>query len=196
MRPGIFIAATAAALLCHPTELDVSRRAHAPMVCSRGPEGQRFEVVVTTPESVAEGAIYTIRIDGVGSGKISQLGLNHLRDMTSEYLVPAGAAYVPSSARVVPGTGTENVRSGARAVHEAGVVRLVLGDKVREGTSYTPPSLEFQVRATAPAGASLPLGFIRYRVTANALVVGDVHVSCEPKPNPFVLVRTPVIDRE
>jgi hypothetical protein len=169
-------------------------RVTGPMACTRGPSGQRFDIVVSAPPSVPEGTVYTVRLDGTASGKLTGTGLNYLHDMSTSYMVPAGSTYVPGSARVVPGSGSENVRAAARATHEGGVVRLTLPARVAKGDEYTPPSLEFQVKAGA-AGASLSVGFLEHRLQVNAFLVGDLQVVCAPAPTPFPLAVTRVTAR-
>jgi hypothetical protein len=157
-----------------------STAVRSPMVCSRGPSEQWFNATVTLPRTVEQGATYTVRIDGVPSGKIAHFGLYNIHDMATDYAVPAGAKFVAGSARVVAGTGTANVVTGARVWNEGGLIRSVLTDHVPSGSSYTPPSIEFQLEAAAPVGASLALRFVEYRVTANAIFVGDVATTCNP----------------
>ena len=160
------------------------------LVCSQGPSGQRFNAEVTAPDRVAAGAVYTVRIDGVSSGKISHFGLNYLHDMTVEYLLPPGAAYVEGSARILPGTGTANVLVTPRLTQRAGVVSMVLPGHVDEGTSYTPPSIELQFRAIGAPGSSQQVSLRQFRLTANAIVVGDVAVSCAPAVGPYPIAST------
>jgi hypothetical protein len=161
----------------------------APMTCSRGPN-IFFIAAVAVPRTAEQGSIYTIRIDGVPSGKIEHFGLHHIHDMVSDYAIPPGAKYVPGSARVIPDTGTPNVSGGARVSYEAGVIRSVLTDTIPAGGSYTPPAIEFQLEAAAPAGASLTLQLLGYRVTANAVILGDVLATCEPVPKQYALGTT------
>jgi hypothetical protein len=139
---------------------------------------------------VARGATYTVRIDAVPSGEISHFGLNYIHDMRTDYLVPRGAVYVAGSARIIPGTGTANVAGSARVWLQDGVIRMLLPGHVASGSSYTPPSIEFQLEASAPAGTALPLSFLEYRVTANAIVVGDLETICEPTPRPYTIGTT------
>jgi hypothetical protein len=159
------------------------------LVCSKGPSGQRFNAVVTLPSSAEPGAIYTVRIDGVSSGKISHFGLNYLHDMTVDYLVPA-AAYVDGSARIIPGTGTPNVLAGPRLSYRAGVVTMVLPGRVQEGTDYTPPSISLQLRAVGSPGSREAVSLSRFSLTANAFLVGEVPVSCEPAVKPYPIGTT------
>jgi hypothetical protein len=162
----------------------------APMVCSRGPGGKHFSVSVSLPPSVAQASTYGVRLDGVPTGKISGFGLNYTHDIAVDYVIPPGAAYVEGSAHVVPGTGTPNVTDGARVWHEAGLLRMLMPGRVESGTGYTSPSIEFQLTARAPVGASLALELSQYRVIANAIVVGDVSATCEPTPKPYTLGTT------
>ena len=171
-----------------------AERTTTPLVCSTGPSGQRFDVGVKMPASVAAGALYTVRIDGVSSGKISHFGLNYLHDMTVEYVLPAGASYVEGSAQLVPGTGTANVLAGARLTHRGGVVTMALPARVAEGTSYTPPSIQLQLRAVGAPGSSAPLSLRRFRLTANAFLVGEVGVACEPAVRPGEIGRTVITE--
>lgn len=149
-------------------------------------------VIITVPARVPAGSRYTVRIDGVDSGKISHTGLRYIFDMGYEWPVPPAARYVEGSARIVPGTGSENVRAGARMVHGSGSVDLVLPAHVENGSSYTPPSFEFELDVTGPPGASITQSFAGYHVTANAFLVGDVHTSCEAVPRPFPAAVTRV----
>jgi hypothetical protein len=163
----------------------------APLLeCSSGPSGQRFDVGVSLPAYAEVGSTYSVRIDGVSSGKISHFGLNYLHDMTVDYVLPADASYVEGSAELVPGTGTANVLASARLTHRAGVVTLALPARVAEGTSYTPPSIRFQLRATGAPGTAAAVSFRQFRLTANAIVVGEVAVSCNPTVNPSPLGAT------
>ena len=118
-----------------------------PIVCTRGPSGQTFNVGVTMPASQATGTTFAIRIDAAPSGKISHTGLNYIFDMQTDYVVPAGTAYVEGSARILPGTGTPNVRATARVWHDAEGIHLALPARVENGSGYTPPSIEFRSRS-------------------------------------------------
>lgn len=162
----------------------------APLVCSRGPSGQHFDVSVTLPRTAPEGSVYGVRIDGVSSGIISHTGLNYIHDMSTDYALPSGTTYVAGSARIVPNTGTANVVAGARVWHDAGRILVTLPGRVESGSSYTPPSIEFQVKVTARAKTSLALQFLQYRVTANAFLVGDLRTTCDPSPKPYSLATT------
>jgi hypothetical protein len=165
-------------------------RVAAPLLCDQGPSGQRFVVGTTLPASAESGSTYAVRIDGESSGKISHFGLNHLHDLTVEYVLPAGASYVEGSAQLVPGTGTPNVLVSPRLSHRAGVVTLLLPDKVENGTSYTPPSIRLRLRAVATPGAPAVVAFRQYRLKANAFLVGDVAVTCDPSPKPYPIGTT------
>jgi hypothetical protein len=191
MRHRIVLA-TLAATLAWSAIPDAATSVTVPLVCSRGSSGQHHDARVTVPKSADTATKYTIRIDGVSSGRISNTGLNYLHDMSTDYLVPAGTRYVDGSVHVVANTGTENVRAGARAYHDSGIIRLQLPAHVENGSSFTPPSIEFDVEVASNAGASLPLAFAQYRVAANAFLVGDVHVTCDPTPKPFTLAKTSV----
>jgi hypothetical protein len=159
------------------------------LVCSTGPSGQRFRVGVTMPNRADAGSVYTIRIDGADSGKVTHLGLNYIHDMVVDYAFPAGA-YVDGSAQFVAGTGTANVIVGASVSYGAGVLEMVLPAKVQDGSSYTPPSVQFQLRAIGAPGSGAAVSFSGFRLKANAIVVGDVDVSCEPTPKPYLLGTT------
>jgi hypothetical protein len=169
-----------------------SRRVGIPLVCSRGPSGQRHDVAITAPAGVASGSRYIVRVDGVDTGKISHIGLHYIFDMQSQWLIPKGTEYVDGSARIVPGTGSPAVRPGARVVYRSGTVTLVLPAHVDNGSSYTPPSFEFELAVNAPAGTVLTQSFATYRVMANAFLVGDLETSCDPTPKPFAVAQTRV----
>ncbi len=163
-----------------------------PLNCSKGPSDQKHKVLVTVPPSAVPGSVYKVRIDGVNSGEISHIGLNYIFDMWSEWLVPKGTQYVEGSARIIPDTGSPNVRPKARVVHQNGVINLVLPAHVDNGSSYTPPSFEFSLKVTGAPGSSIAQAFQRYRVTANAFLMGDVYTTCDPKPKPFPVATTKV----
>ncbi len=163
-----------------------------PMVCSRGSGDAEFVANVLMPATVAPSSKYAVRIDGVPSKKIAHFGLNYIYDIMTDYALPAGATYVPGSAHVIPDTGTPNVSSGARIALEGGLVRLTLPAHVANGTSYTPPSIEFQLEASGPPGTVLPLSFSRYHVTANAIIAGDVRATCESVPKNYTIGTTVV----
>jgi hypothetical protein len=178
--------ALGALLLATPS---AAGRVTLPLVCSAGPSGQHFDVGVTIPTQVDAGAIYTVRLDGVGSGKISHFGLNHIHHMTVQYVLPPGA-YVDGSAELVPGTGTQNVLGSPMLWYHKGILTMVLPDKVQNGTEYTPPSIRFSLRAAGAPGSSAAVALRRFDLTANAVVVGDLAVTCEPTPVPYPIGTT------
>jgi hypothetical protein len=165
-----------------------------PMACSHGPKGGAFTAGVHVPSTVPHGATYTVTIDGVPSGKIAHFGLRYIHDMETDFAIPPGTVYVQGSARVVPGTGTPNVLAGATATYASGLVSLALPAPVASGSSYTPPSIAFDLLATAPLGASLPLAFAGYRVAAKAVIVGDVQTVCESVPKHITIATTSVAE--
>ncbi|HMJ10381.1 MAG TPA: hypothetical protein VK524_03190 [Polyangiaceae bacterium] len=167
-------------------------RYNIPIECTKGPSDQRHKVLVSVPATVTEGTAFKVRVDGVNSGKISHTGLNYIFDMGYEWAVPKGAELVEGSLKIVPGTGTENVRKGARISHKAGVIHVLLPARVESGGNYTQPSFEFELKATAAAGATISQVFRRYKVTANAFIVGDVKTTCDPRPKPYFLAGTKV----
>ena len=183
---GILVAVVPVVLFS-TVSFGASMSVKAPMVCSRGPSDTAYTAVLTMPASAPSGSAFTVRIDSMSSGIISHTGLNYIFDMTTDYLVPTGTTYVEGSARVVPDTGTQNVRDGAKAWHDAAGIHLALPAHVPNGSSYTPPSLEFSVKITAPAGSNIAIKFSHYEVTANAFLVGDVHTVCDPNPKPYAL---------
>jgi hypothetical protein len=158
-----------------------------PLHCSQGDANQIFNASVTAPKSGASGSRLHIRIDGRSSGTISHFGLHYLHHMITEYTLPRGARYIEGSARLVPGTGSANVRAGATIRRVGRKLRLALPSHVDNGTSYTPPSIEFDLSPTAAAGTKLKLEFSGYWLVANATMVGDVATSCAPIPNPYVM---------
>jgi hypothetical protein len=160
------------------------------LLCSKGPSGERFQFDVTIPSRAEAGSTYEIRIDGVNSRKVSHFGLNYLHDMTVEYILPAGGSYVEGSAQFVAGTGTANVLVGRRLSYQRGVLTMLLPGKVDNGTDYTPPSVRLQLRAVGAPGDFAWVAFKRFRLTANALLVGDVDVSCDPVPSPYPVGTT------
>ena len=159
----------------------------APMKCTRGPSGTTFDATVTMPASLPPGAKFTVRIDSQPSGKISHTGLNYIFGMTTDYLVPTNSTYVEGSVAIVPDTGTANVRAGARAWHDADGIHFTLPAHVENGSSYTPPSIEFSAVVDGPVGKDVELKFQHYEVQANAIIVGDVTTSCDPDPKPYTI---------
>lgn len=166
-----------------------------PITCTKGPSGQSFEVAPRIPTATNEGGVVNVRVDGVRSGKVSHFGLNYIRDITFEYLVPDGASLVAGSAHVVPGTGSENVRKDARVSVAGRSIRLVLPAHVESGEYYTPPSLEWQLDVKSSAGDAITHRFGQFLVTANAVVVGDVPTVCTPNPSPYAIGKTSVVAR-
>ncbi|HEY3595071.1 MAG TPA: hypothetical protein VGL13_14400 [Polyangiaceae bacterium] len=163
-----------------------------PLLCSRGKGEHNYEVSLTAPAQVAPGAVFTVRVDGASSGTISHPALRYVHDMTYEYVVPSGTSYVEGSARLIGGTGSPNVRAGARVYHGDDVITLFLPARVEDGSSYTPPTFEFQLRALASPGTDIAHSFAAYRITANAIVVGDLKASCDPTPKPYPVAITRV----
>lgn len=158
-----------------------------PMICSPGQSQQIFQVAVRFPEAVAPGSTFTVRIDGAPSGEVAHVGLMSIHGMETDYALPSEVTYVAGSARIIPGTGTSNVKGGARVWHEGGMIRMVLPSRIKAGSRYTPPSIEFQLQASNATGIPLVLTFVGYQVTVSAFVLGDVQTRCDPKPQPFAL---------
>jgi hypothetical protein len=159
----------------------------APLVCTRGDSDQTMNAILTMPASAAVGAKFTVRVDGVNSGKISHTGLNYIFDMSTDYIVPDGTKVVDGSVKIVAETGTANVRAGAKAWSDKAGIHTVLPAHVDDGSDFTPPSLEFQLEVTGTVGQSMAFKLAQYRVAANAFVVGDVHTICDPNPKPYTL---------
>jgi hypothetical protein len=171
---------------------EAPRRITIPLACTRGPSNQEHDVTVTVPAKVSPGSQYRVRVDGVDTGKISHLGLKYIFDMESEWPIPPGTRYVEGSAHVVPGTGSENVRPGARVVVAAGIVHMMLPAHVENGVGYTTPSFEFDLAVVSAEGASITQRFARYSVSAHAFLVGDLRTTCEPAPKVFPVAVTRV----
>ncbi|MBI5537254.1 MAG: hypothetical protein HY898_31320 [Deltaproteobacteria bacterium] len=186
-------AAVIVASVAWTTVPEAATAVSVPLSCTRGPSNQRAELLVTIPASVEAGSTFTARFDGKNSGPISHTGLNYIHEMTTELLVPTGATYVEGSAHIIPNTGTANVRAGARVTKQGNTITLFLPAHVEDGSNYTPPSFEFQVKVTAAAGAKVAQRFSQYRVTANAIIVGDVHTVCDPTPKPYTVGTTNVV---
>ena len=189
-RAGSAALATTGALLLVSASAAAPRRVTIPLTCSHGPSRQEHHVTVAMPGRVARGSRYKVRIDGVDSGAISHFGLRYIHDMRADWPIPPGAVYVEGSAHLVPETGSDNVRPGARVLHGADGIHLLLPAHVDNGGSYTPPSFEFELEATAPDGAAITQRFGGYFVTANAFLMGEVHASCEPAPRDFAVAVT------
>lgn len=189
MRRVLFLSA----IVAFAPEVHAGTAVTVPLECNHGPSAQTYRLSITVPEQIAHGERYKIRIDHTSSGTISHTGLNYIRDMTTDFALPAGATYVAGSLRVVPGTGTSNVSSTAKVAKVGDLIRLSLPAHVENGGSFTPPSIELEVEATGAAGAKLGVKFSQYRVTANAFVVGDIDTTCNPKPQPYTVGVTTVV---
>lgn len=168
------------------------KNAVIPMECDHGESAQKEKVIISVPDTAAPASVIHVRIDGTDSGKISHTGLNYIYDMTYEWMVPPGSQVVAGSYRVIPDTGTPNVRAGARVTHKNGMVVLVLPARVEDGGHYSPPSFEFDLKVEAAAGSSIVQKFRAYKVTANAFLVGDVHTTCNAKPKPYPVATTKI----
>jgi hypothetical protein len=192
-RPSRRAAAFFAATLFTATAVGREVAVHAPIECTRGPGGQRWSAVVSVPAEHPAGGRFAVRIDSAPSGTLAHIGLNYITDMTTDWQVGPGARVVDGSVRVVPDTGTPNVRPGARAWSDASGVHLALPGRVENGEGYTPPSVELEVEVTAAPGGAVTVLFDRQAVTANAIVVGDVRTVCTPRPRPFVIGTTRVV---
>jgi len=164
-----------------------------PLTCTRGDEGQSYRMLVTMPASQPVGSTFAIRIAGARIGPISHFGLRYIHNMAADFTVPPGTTYVEGSARIVAATGSANVRAGARATHDARGIHMRLPAHVENDGSYTPPTVEFQVRAVGPAGSVASLGFLGTSVDASAVIVGSVHTACTPRPRPYTIGTTRIV---
>lgn len=165
----------------------ISKSGAAPLVCSHGPHNDRFRFAITMPSTVSSGASFVVRVDSKPSGKISHGGLQYLFDMTTDYLIPQGTEYVDGSAQIVADTGSANVQSGAHVWEENRTIHYVLPAHVANHSSYTPPSIQFELKVDAKPGAKLALELAHYEVKAHAIIVGEVTTNCDPHPNPYTL---------
>lgn len=161
-----------------------------PIRCSRGPSGQNFRAQVTAPEARPQGTRYKVRIDSFPSGKISHFGRKYVFDMSTQYTLSPGALLVAGSLKIVPNTGSANVRADARAWHDANGIHLLLPTRIPNGGSYTPPSLEFEIWMNARPGTDALVEFSGCSITANAFLVGNKHTTCAPETSSPVVART------
>jgi hypothetical protein len=185
-RVGCAAGVLALAAIAPPAAAD---RGTLPLLCSKGPSGQRFKFELTMPSRAEGGSTYEVRIVGVSSGTVSHFGLNYLHAMTVEYVLPVGA-YIEGSAHFVADTGTTNVLPGRRLAYRDGVLTMILLGKVENGTEYTPPTVSFQLKAVGAPGDWAWVAFRQYRLMANAVIVGDVAVSCDPTLKPYGIGTT------
>jgi hypothetical protein len=184
--------ALSASLFVLEGEPEAATKTSAPVSCTRGTSAV-FEINAVVPETASEGATYVVRVEGTPSGKISQTGLNSLRDITFEYGLPSGATYVDGSARIVPGTGSDNVRDSARVSMSGAMLTLTLPARVPNGGSYQPPTIEVKLKASSPPSTVLPVTFSRYRVRANVVLLGDIDATCVPTRPPATVGATRVV---
>ena len=166
-------------------------RRSVPLTCTHDSGSPRFVGKITMPGQIQSGTTITIRVDGVSSGKISHTGLNYIHQMKTDFSLSSGLGFVPGSARIIAGTGTKNVRKGARVGFEDNLIRLVLPGRVKNGRSYTAPSIAFDV-AVSGEHEEASLQLVHYELKANAFIVGDVLSECEPSPSPFELATARV----
>ena len=148
---------------------------------------------VTVPASVAPGSRYRVRVDGVDTGKISHFGLSYIFDMESQWPIPPGTEYVDGSAHIVPGTGSANVRPGARVV----VREREASTWFSRRTSTTASAIrrrrfEFDLAVVSAEGAAITQRFAGYSVSVHAAIVGDLRTTCEPTPKAFPVAVTRV----
>lgn len=186
------VGALVAAGLAFAAETRAAKTVTVPLICHNGPSGQVIRLSVTVPPTATEGSSFAVRIDGVDTGEISHVGLRYIHDMTTEMLIPDGTSLVEGSLRIVPGTGTANVRARARVTRQGAVIRLVLPAHVEQGQRYTPPSFEFLLRVTAPAPRKIIQRFSRWEVTANAIILGDLRMTCDGNPRPYPVASTTI----
>ena len=99
-----------------------------PTAGSRGSEARAFSARVTLPAAQSAGSPFTVRIDSNSSGTISHFGRYHLYGVRTDYTLSSDVRVVSNSVRIVPGTGTANVRVGAR-----GATRWVFACSSRRG---------------------------------------------------------------
>jgi hypothetical protein len=184
--------ALAAAGLAFVAETQAAKTITVPLICHQGPSGQVIRLSVNVPPTATAGSSFAVRIDGVDTGKISHVGLRYIHDMTTEMLIPDGTSLVQGSLRIVPETGTANVRGSARVTRQGSVIRLLLPAHIEAGQSYTPPSFEFVLKVTAAAQRKLVHRFSRWEVTANAILLGDLRMTCDANPRPYPLASTTV----
>jgi hypothetical protein len=173
-------------------ETQAARTITVPLDCRNGPSGQVIRLSLTVPPTATEGSSFAVRIDGVDTGEISHIGLRYIHDMTTEMLIPDGTSLVEGSLRIVPNTGTANVRARARVTQQGAVIRLVLPAHIEAGQRYTPPSFEFALRVTAAAPRKIVQRFSRWEVTAKAIIIGDVRMTCNANPRPYPVASTTV----
>lgn len=159
-----------------------------PVECSRGGE-HIFEITLTLPASARPGERASIRIDGAPSGKLSNVGLNYIHDMATDFQLSGPVTYVPGSLRTVPGTGTPNVRAGALAWHDSHGIHQLLPRRVRKGSEYTPPSMVFEVDVTGNPGSTVTIELDQFRLKANVVILGDLTTVCNPRPRPYGLAK-------
>lgn len=187
------LAAAALALIAAVAADGAAAERVVPLTCTRGPDGQSYRTVVTMPASQPIGSTFAIRIAASHVGPVSHFGLNYVSNMAAHFTVPPGTRYLAGSARLVPGTGSANVRASARVTHDARGIHIRLPAHVDNGGSYTPPAIEFRVEAIGPAGTVATLGLIGTGVDASAAIVGNVHTGCTPNPRPYPLGATRIV---
>lgn len=178
--------------LLAPPALADPAEVRLPMKCSRGPSTQYFDAAVTMSAVEQRGATVTVRIDSKPSGTIEHFGLHYIADMTTDYAIPPGATYVENSLRLVKDTGTANVSTTAKAWQDAAGIHLSLPARVKNGSSYLPPSLEFELTIDPRAPAHISVEFAHYEVTANVVLLGNLRTICEPSAPPATIGVTRV----
>lgn len=157
------------------------------MACNNGPSTQTFDAVVTMVRSAAAGTTLTVRVDGTPAPPESHVGLYFLYNFVTEFRL-TGARLVEGSLRVLPDTGTANMRPGTRVTAEAGgVLRLVNPAQIPNGAAFNTPSFEFSMVLDGAPGTEARLLFQRYSLDARVFLLGNINTHCTPRANPSVL---------
>lgn len=162
-----------------------------PLECSRGKKHQIYEAAVAFAPQTQLGSRFTVRIDGASSGKLQNKGLKYIFDMTTDFRLAGPASIIAGSPRILPDTGSANVREGARIWSDSREIHLQLPAHVEKGDAYTPPSIEFDVDASGAKGAEFEIQFDRYWLRVRAVLLGELKTVCNPTPRPYTLATIP-----
>jgi hypothetical protein len=133
---------------------------------------QTASLDASAPATVQQGQIYTVTLAASGPAKADGATLTNL---TNSYQAPAGTTPVPGSARLLPGTGSGNLGT-VTATISGNIIQAKASGPIANGATFTAPTLEFKLTATAAPGSILN---VRFRQSAAyTLTASGFNVTC------------------
>ncbi|WP_421120296.1 DUF4214 domain-containing protein [Aquihabitans daechungensis] len=138
--------------------------------CSPG-GNQSVSLITTAPATVTAGDTFTVVLAPGSAGKADGA---EIKNMVTTFRAPTGSQIVPGSASTSGGSGTLGTVSTAISGQD---VSIKTTGPVKNGASFTPPTLTFQLKATGAAGTVLRTTF-RQSAGYTLTVAGSINVSC------------------